>query len=371
MRSQPARIAVILVSCWFAAAAADNSKQVVVKGPVVSSVQPDRATVTWVTHKAIGELRPTIGGAPVSIGEPVYHEVQLTGLQPGTRYEYDLSAYGADARGSFVTAPGNDAASFTFAVFGDTRTRHEFHRTVALKVLAEKPDFVLHTGDLVNNGFVAADWDKYFEIERELLRAAAFFPSFGNHDRNTPLFAKYFAVPGGDPHYYSFDWGAAHFIALDTNEPGATAQERIDFQKRQLAWVREDLRRNRKTFTFVYFHHPLYSAVETRKGSAAKLAEVYEPVLLEGGVTAVFAGHDHNYQHHVVKGLHHVVTGGGGAPLYEVSPIPELTLKAVKTENYVRVRVEGGKAKFNAFDLEGKVLDSFELAGRTLSAAAR
>ena len=59
------------------------------------------------------------------------------------------------------------------------------------------------------------------------------------------------------------------------------------------------------------------------QGLGARLGELFEPLLLEGGVTAVFAGHDHNYQHHLVKGIHHIVTGGGGAPLYEVDPIPD------------------------------------------------
>ena len=122
--------------------------------------------------------------------------------------------------------------------------------------------------------------------------------------------------------------------------------------------------RNKQPLTFVYFHHPIYSAVENRKASAARLGELFEPLLVEGGVTAVFAGHDHNYQHHLVKGIHHIVTGGGGAPLYEVDPIPELTLKAVKTENYVRVIVDGPKAKVDAFDLDGNVLESFEMTGR-------
>jgi hypothetical protein len=66
----------------------------------------------------------------------------------------------------------------------------------------------------------------------------------------------------------------------------------------------------------------------------------------------------------VHAGLHHIVTGGGGAPLYDLIPIPNITVKAVKTENYVRVRIEGGKAHLEAVDLEGKVLDSFDLEPR-------
>jgi hypothetical protein len=131
-----------------------------------------------------------------------------------------------------------------------------------------------------------------------------------------------------------------------------------------LEWLQNDLKRNMRPFTFVFFHHPLYTAVKERRASAARLAENLEPILLAGGVTAVFNGHDHNYQHHLHSGLHHIVTGGGGAPLYAVTPMPDITLKAVKTENYVRVHIGGGKAHIEAVDLEGNILDSFDLEPR-------
>jgi acid phosphatase type 7 len=99
------------------------------------------------------------------------------------------------------------------------------------------------------------------------------------------------------------------------------------------------------------------------------LASKLEPILLEGGVTAVFNGHDHNYQHHLKSGLHHIVTGGGGAPLYDVDPIPDITLKAVKTENYVRVRIKDSKAEIEAVDLDGNMIESFELSPRTKTLA--
>jgi hypothetical protein len=131
-----------------------------------------------------------------------------------------------------------------------------------------------------------------------------------------------------------------------------------------LEWLKADLARNKASLTFVFFHHPLYTAVERRRESAARLAAIYEPVLEQAGVAAVFNGHDHNYQHHLSRGIHHVVTGGGGAPLYDVVPIPEISIKVAKVENYVRVRVDGSKAHLEAFDLEGNLLDAFDITGK-------
>jgi len=80
----------------------------------------------------------------------------------------------------------------------------------------------------------------------------------------------------------------------------------------------------------------------------------------------VFSGHDHNYQHHVQDGIHYIVAGGG-APLYDVSPDSETVVASARIENYVRVRVEGEKAHVEVVDLNGNLLESFELKGTAAS----
>lgn len=332
------------------------------KGPIVSNVRTDGATVTWITMRTIGRIRRA-GGSAASLKERVFHQVEVSGLEPGTRQELDLGTEALPVRVSFVTPPLGDAP-FRFIVYGDTRTRHDVHQRVVERVLGEKPDFLLHTGDLVSNGDVPEDWDRFFAISGNLLARNAFFPVLGNHERNNPIFAKYFAVPDGNVHHYSFDWGGAHFVNFTSMEIGSGKEEKDAFIQAQIEWLKADLAKNQKPLVFVSMHEPLYTAVERRTESAARVAARYEQVFLDGNVTAVFAGHDHNYQHHLVKGIHHIVAGGGGAPLYDVVPIPDVTIKAVKTENYVRVRVEGGKAFLEAVDLEGTVLDAFELKPR-------
>ncbi len=341
----------------------EQAAERLVKGPVINNVQKDRATLTWVTARAAGELDKAAGGSARTIHMPVYHELELTGLEPGTRYTHRFTQFGEDVSVTFTTAPAKPEP-FMFIAYGDTRTGHDLHRQVVERIREEGPAFAIHTGDLVNNGLTASDWDIFFDISRELLRSVPFFPALGNHERNAPVYFKYFAFPQGNGRYYSFDWGGAHFVFIDTNDIGDTARQRAEFQERQTEWLRDDLRRNKLPLTFVVFHHPLYTAVESRQTSAARLAERLESVLVEGGVTAVLNGHDHNYQHHFHSGIHHIVTGGGGAPLYPVAPVPGITIHAVSTENYVRVRVDGDKATVEAVDLAGKILESFEMEGR-------
>ncbi len=359
-------LALLLCNLFITRASSESAGQQVVKGPMIQDVRRDHATVAWVTQMGLQQESDGSGDGSKMTEVPVYHRVDVTGLKAGTRYSIDLRPAGVDASVGFKTAPVTDEP-FLFVVYGDTRTRHDVHQRVADSILAVKPDFLIHTGDLVANGLNPEDWDRFFEIEKDLLRSIPFYPAIGNHERNAPAFFKYFIFPNGNGHYYSFDWGSAHFVVMDTNEVGGSEEEKETFFQEQIGWIREDLRRNAKALTFAIFHHPLYTAIQRRKASAARLAEKIEPVLLRGGVAAVFSGHDHNYQHHLHAGIHYIVTGGGGAPLYEISPT-ETALKAIKIENYVRVGVEKEKALVEALDPDGNLLDSFELRAAPKSA---
>jgi acid phosphatase type 7 len=333
------------------------------KGPIIGDIRTDGATITWVTTRRLGRLRTT-AGTRMNVENREFRQVEVRGLEPGKVQDIDVGTDEMPIPVSFMTATVGDTP-FSFVAYGDTRTRHDVHRKIVERILAEKPAFVLHTGDLVSNGENPEDWDNFFRISGDLLSKTGFYPIPGNHERNVAIFAKYFSVPGGNMHHFAFDWGNTHFAAVDSDEVGDSREAKDSFVQSQIEWLRDDLKKNKKPLVFVFMHHPLYTAVANRTEAAAKIAQKFEGVLLEGRVAAAFYGHDHNYQHHFAKGIHHIVTGGGGAPLYDVKPIPEITVKTLKTENYVRVQVEGSKAKLEAISLEGTVLDSFEIQSKT------
>ena len=76
-------------------------------------------------------------------------------------------------------------------------------------------------------------------------------------------------------------------------------------------------------------------------------------------LTAGFFGHDHNYQHYLKNGVQYFITGGGGAPLYNVDKPPAGITKMVEsTEHFVAVKVEGKSARVEALRLDGRPLDA-------------
>ena len=69
------------------------------------------------------------------------------------------------------------------------------------------------------------------------------------------------------------------------------------------------------------------------------------------------------------NGIHYFVTGGGGAPLYDVDmPPPGITKKVEKTENFVIVNVDGGHAHIEARKPSGEIIDAADV-GRQPDAA--
>jgi hypothetical protein len=353
----------IFRGCLFAACCAGmalHAEDKLVGGPYAINVGPRSATVVWIVESG----RASIGSKPdrTEQSSPVLRaeKVSYTGLKPGTTYYYD--AAGKDAgKGSFKTAPAGPAA-FQFVVYGDTRTRHEMHQKVVNAILKyAEPEFVLHTGDLVANGADSGQWPTFFGIERELLRKTAFFPSLGNHERNDRQYYDFFDVTTP---YYSFDWGTAHIIVLnsDVGNVSHSAAARETYWTEQVRWLEEDLQKSQKAdFRFLVAHHPPMTAVASRQGDNPHMTALM-PMFEKYKLTAGFFGHDHNYQHYLSNGVHYFITGGGGAPLYDVDKPPAgITKKVESTEHFVVVKVDGQTARVEAIRLNGEPLEVTEL----------
>ena len=357
MRTAP--LFLMALSATLPVAAQPGTGEKVAGGPYVVNVEPRSATVMWVVETG----RVSVGTAPGKVDKTApllrAERIALTGLKPGTTYYYESFA-GEAGKGSFKTPPSGPAP-FQFVVYGDTRTRHDVHRRVINAVLQyANPDFIMHTGDLVADGWDSSLWPIFFDAERELLRKAAIFAAPGNHERNA---RNYYDFMSARP-YYAFDWGGAHFSVIDSDieNVGSTAAEREAFWQEQTRWLEDDLRNAQKAdWRFLFAHHPPMTAVKRRQGDNPHMTAL-EPMFEKYRLSAGFFGHDHNYQHYLKNGVHYFITGGGGAPLYDVdTPPPGITGKVESTENFVVVKVDGQKARLQAIKPNGESIEITEL----------
>jgi phosphodiesterase/alkaline phosphatase D-like protein len=86
-------------------------------------------TIRWGTDTSYSMGQTTVG----VYGSAFQHKYVITGLQPGTRYYYEVVGYGT---GSFRTAPAATATMVKLLAYGDTRSYPADHEQVAGRMRA-------------------------------------------------------------------------------------------------------------------------------------------------------------------------------------------------------------------------------------------
>lgn len=280
------------------------------------------------------------------------HRLHIVGLRPGTLHHYQVALLGEGSRRAdlpmqtFHTPPGA-GMPLKVVVYGDSRSGHPVHAQVMQAILAEDPDLVLHTGDLVERGTEEGDWDRFFAVTAPLLSRVPVYVSPGNHDyairkqgalRLFGLFATQFApqnvppktdtllpsrvlattvapaAPLGDlstgPRgYYSFDTSGVHFVCIDSNQAGKAEQHH---------WLEADLAQAtaqipKPRAIIAWLHEGPFSA--GWHGDYPTAIKHIVPILTKYQTSLLVSGHDHDYERGQRLGLDYVVTGGGGAEL--------------------------------------------------------
>ncbi|HWU87917.1 MAG TPA: metallophosphoesterase, partial [Kofleriaceae bacterium] len=250
------------------------------------------------------------------------HVFELSGLAPHSAYAYRVTAGAARSpRIELHTLPGPGAV-IRLGVYGDVRGGHATHKQLVDRMLREGLDAVAVTGDMVLHGSDEADWQRFFAVTSELLAQVPYYPAVGNHDLgwdgadHAKRAEEVFALPPGPPgrpdgaYWYSRDLADVHLVFLDSNAYDRTEQE---------VWLEADLAaaRSRKVRAILAFTHDGPFARGYHGGNAIARAR-YVPILARHRVDLVLAGHDHLYQRGEQGGLRYVVTGGGGAALYNI-----------------------------------------------------
>lgn len=284
------------------------------------------------------------------------HEIKLSNLSSSTKYYYQVKCgnYSSEIYHFKTAVPKNK--SFKFVIIGDTRTQHHIHQSLVDKIVKVNPDLVINTGDLVNDGENLDDWEMFFKINKDLIVNTPYYPTLGNHERDSRNYFDIFSLPNNE-RYYSFDWGDIHFIILDSNIPYLKLKE-------QSEWLQKDLQENKLAkFKLVFFHHPYYSTnrFPFRQPYYQTIREVWGKILKEGEVDAVICGHDHFYQRDEEEGIHYIVSGGGGAPLHYIGEYLPTTKKAEKVHHFIVASFKDKKLIFEVISGEGKIIDSFEI----------
>lgn len=212
------------------------------------------------------------------------------------------------------------------------------HQATSDTVLSFAPDAVLGLGDLQYETGDYDDFMTYYDPTWGRFKAIT-HPVPGNHEYQGSGAAQgYFDYfngignetgPAGErgKGYYSFDLGAWHIIALNSN---CLAVGGCDAGSTQETWLRADLAANNHACTLAFWHHPRYTSGGPDSGD--EFIDFWE-ALHDYNADVVLVGHRHNYERYLpqdpyanldtTNGIVQFVVGTGGKNLTGIYQLDE------------------------------------------------
>jgi predicted phosphodiesterase len=355
--------------------------------------------------------------------------------------------------GKFKTRASSSQAVRAVLV-GDIANGQPQQKGIAWQIAQQKPELIVALGDIVYSRGRVSQYRQYFwpcfndvaepgpKAGAPLMASIPIYPVLGNHDADNGKLKDYpdafgayffFNVPlngpglgpwntplNGDakataafrqkagPQYpamnvYSFDYGPAHFVVLDSNS--YSNKSKIE---QVMPWVTKDLAGTEQPWKIVCFHAPAFHT--SREHFTEQRMRLFQPVFEAGGVDVVFAGHVHNYQRSMPlkfkpsaagrdakgrvngefqldqtfdgakdttpEGIVHLVSGGGGAKLYSVNYNKTIEyLKKTHAGNWVPftakyyaekhsfsvVEITPLEFQLRQIDIDGEEIDRFKM----------
>lgn len=293
------------------------------------------------------------------------HMTTIDTLDPDTTYYFRC---GGDVGGwseerIFKTAPTSES-DFVFVVGGDSQELGGQMAVTSQAMAQFNASFVVHVGDMVDDGNDQSQWDKWFDDVNDNWvglndYTIPIIPTLGNHEENSTKFYSQFALPNNEQWYY-YDWGNVRLIIL--NCEANSTQIQID----QKEWLEDVLNSaDSSMWKMVFFHRNVYHSGGHE--NATDLQTHWVPVFDHYNVNIVFQGHNHHY--HRTKPLRnnkiaspntngtiYITASGWDANLRDVNP-QQYTAHAKKTYNFVLMNASNDFLYLEAKDSSGNTFD--------------
>jgi predicted phosphodiesterase len=239
-------------------------------------------------------------------------------------------------------------------IYGDTRNNYEVHKRIVKAFLEKNPTIVFNTGDLVYDGDNISLWPIFLDIIKPILKTSRYYPVIGNHERESVSYFKIFKLPNNEK-WYTIDYKNIRFFLLDTNSD-------LSVNSKQYLWLENKLKESNSDFKVLVTHDPIFSA--GRHGGSSSLKKSLIPLIKKYSVKLIFSGHDHAYQRFLKDDTNYIVTGGGGAPLYdkkENSKDQEYLKTYQKTYHFCLLESKNDTLSINIYDINNTLIDNITI----------
>jgi Calcineurin-like phosphoesterase len=219
---------------------------------------------------------------------------------------------------------------------------------VARMVIRDRPAGFLYLGDVYETGTATEFRRNYHRVYQRLNPITA--PTPGNHEwgnASTGYFPYWGAVKGRSlGPWYRSRIGSWEVLSLNSEAPHGKGSA-------QLRWLRANLEKP-GSCRIALLHRPYLSAGD--HGDARSLRTLWRT--LQGHVTMVLSGHDHNMQRAYPEGgITQYVSGAGGRKRYGVHPDGRFAFTNDTFYGGLRIELRRGLARTEFRALRGGVLD--------------
>lgn len=350
----------------------------------------------------------------------------VDGLQPGSTLQYEILQNGDEVQAGSARVPAAEGQSYSFVALGDIGRGTQGQKRIAHELYRTHPDFVVMLGDIVYprgrmteyRQFLWPIWANRRSSPTNgapILNSTLTVPVAGNHDtayRNVATYPDalayyvYWHTPANGPPAlgriqgpkeraealdrgsggrmsrmanYTFRYGNSSWVVLDSNHY-------VDWKRPEMRkWLDGALATSRRsTWSFVAMHGPAYSS--SRKHGGDTIMRSITDLLDKHSVDVVFAGHVHNYQRTFpltghgdapvpdksfdgrqntrANGTIHIVSGAGGAELYDQnqpdrpSTWRPFTAEFLSGHSFTKIEVDGRTLRLKQIDSRGATIDS-------------
>jgi hypothetical protein len=347
--------------------------------PWLTMPEPGRIAVGWRTVDAVRAqvvLEMAGAGTGTTFTESAaatLHHVDL-GLLPGaTTFRYRVVLDGGETREGVFTTPGLEEWRFIhLAEFHAPSYDDEVSR-FADAIRAFRPQLVVESGDMVNDGDEVAEWVDYLETSRPWISNVILLPAHSNHvngPAGSPILTALFDLPENE-RWYTTRYGAVEFVTLDSTYDGSAPD--IDTQP---AWIEGSMEASRAApdpplFTVAAWHYPACSSHYASRHASRRwvIENLVAAFVGAGGLDLILVGHDKYYERSILEvgGLHipHLMANAGKlAPSSEGDNEPECAPIVTDTETrslaLFGVSPDGLFAR--VIDQDGAILDELTVS---------
>lgn len=310
-----------------------------------------------------------------------FADLGLAGKYCGALIEWesvaDLSEVAITIEPVDIPAPGPDyhtaadVSTYRVVFVGDDGQVNADRIAVNRAIKLENANLIVGCGDHAYNNGTVAEVNANLKPYWDTLRAAGKFVAVpGNHDLDTAVGNAFFDYMRMTPSRYSkisLDYTDIFLVNSGYNTAGAQVEpDNLDggtiANSRQARWLKEGLESSAAKHKIVVWHHPPYTSSASYGGGTAVRDAMRTLPIRSWGADALINGHSHHYERlEHPDGLVQLVSGAGGAPLYDFGTIDAYSQVRIKQFGYVLATITPLHVLFEFKNVNGEVLDRVQI----------